>query len=222
MKILFLDLHVGKDLTEALKIFHALQEYGETSMDRLFSPDFSYDSLSSYKGIVLSGLDKSRLLTSPKMERLRNRLRKVAENGTFILGICGGHHVLATAYGYKVEEIEPEVGWPPVYLTEIGKRNSLFRDLGESIRPFQYHNKAVFGVEESRILARNDCCVQAVLYEDNVYGIQFHPEDTSLSGLKFLIKSGHESISNIDVPQKYEDWKIFRNFVDIVRSKSKN
>jgi GMP synthase-like glutamine amidotransferase len=214
MGILELDLHIGKDPTENLKIVQQLKRHDEVSTIRLFSSDFSYKSLVPYQGIVLSGLDKSRLLNCGKMEILKGYLKKLADNGTYILGICGGHQILATAYGYSVERISRQVGWPVVNLTDLGKSDSLFRGLGPTIRPFQYHDKTVTGVEESKVLARDDIGIQAARFAKCVYGVQFHPEDSPEGGLEFLEKNGMAE-SKLLVPETHEEKIIFKNFVDM-------
>lgn len=177
MRILVLDLHIDKNPNTALKIFNAVKPYchGSLELIRFYSKDFSFQMLSDYHGIILSGLDKSRLLYSGKMQQLKPCLRYLTRS-IQILGICGGHQVLGTVYDYPIHEILPEVGWHNVNITQLGKHDPLFNDMGEIICPFHHHNKAMFQVSTEKILAENDRCIQAVLFQSNIRGVQFHPE----------------------------------------------
>jgi GMP synthase-like glutamine amidotransferase len=219
MKILILDLHRGEDLTEALKISNAIDRYSKTFLSRLFSPEFSYENLKSYDGIVLTGSDDLTIYGDARVKELKNHLLELAKDRSQILGICGGNQILASTFGYSRYVLKyPEFGWRQVHLTDIGKTDPLFNGLGDTFTPFEYHIMAVRCKERSSVLAENESCVQAILYKPNVRGIQFHPEDSPESGLEFLKKTKNfkDMADTLPRPDEYREWIIFQNFVNMI------
>jgi len=101
MRILMLDLHISNNPCAALRIVNAVKPYfnGDVELVRFYSRDFNFKALSECDGIILSGLDKSRLLNSGKMQRLKSHIRRL-ESATQVLGICGGHQVLANGHRF--------------------------------------------------------------------------------------------------------------------------
>jgi GMP synthase-like glutamine amidotransferase len=217
--ILVLDIH-RKDVLEAAKITTQLDKYTKTTLLRLFSPDFSYDNLTSYNGIVLSGSDDMSVYYDPKVRRLGEHLKALSHEGTYILGICGGNQVLAKTYGYRRYKLQaPEVGWKRIILTELGTSDPLFSGLEDRFIASEHHILAVRCDDGARILAENENCVQAILYQPTVRGIQFHPEKSPESGLEFLRKTERlrDQVHSYQVPEKYQARIIFTNFVNMVR-----
>lgn len=205
MSILVLDLH-RKDRIEAVKINKQLDKYTNSTLLRLFSPDFSYDILKSYDGIVLSGSDDMSVYSDQKVRHLGIHLRTLSNEGTQILGICGGNQVLAKTYGYRRYRLkEPEVGWQQIILTEQGKSDPLFSGLEDSFFASEQHILAVRCDDRDRILAENKKCVQAIRYQPTVRGVQFHPEESSANGIE-LLKT-----------EKHQVWIIFSNFVNMAK-----
>jgi GMP synthase (glutamine-hydrolysing) len=179
MTFCVIDLHTGEDLRETLKILKALERYAgeEVHLLRLFGEVSDYD-LSCYDGIVLSGSNDMSVYSDPRTNELGKRLR-AASKDVKILGICGGNQVLAKNFGYRRLVLkQPEFGCVKVRLTEYGKRDPLFRGIRETFDAYEEHALAVLCAEEERVLAENDTCIQAILYQPEVYGVQFHPEDT--------------------------------------------
>lgn len=231
MVILVLDLHIGEERKgpETLKIVSALERWeSEISVCPLFSSEYNSLNLGSFDGVVLTGSNNPRLLISGKVTReLIPSLREAVESGVKLLGICAGHEVLGIAYGYCVEKLKTfyyidghkvencEVGWPVVEITQLGQNHFLFRGLRPKIRPFEYHDKAIISVEESKILSRNEWCIQAFTPHQNVVGIQFHPEETPESGYKYLKeKSSFKEIAHLfPKPENYVEWRILENFL---------
>jgi GMP synthase-like glutamine amidotransferase len=216
MRILVLDLHIAKDPSAALKIFNIVKPYcyGSLELIRFYSRAFSFQILSDYEGIILSGLDKSRLLHSGKMQQLKSCLRHL-KNNIQVLGICGGHQVLATTYDYPIREITPEVGWQKVRITKPGKNDPLFHDIEEIICPFQHHNKAVFQISADKILAENERCIQAVLYRPSVRGVQFHPEYTFPNEVCLLDKRHNHQLFERNSLWNRSQKLFFQNFVSL-------
>jgi len=111
-----------------------------------------------------------------------------------ILGLCGGHQLIALAYGTPVglmrrleegeEDVCPDLG--PGYHKEWGftpvrllKADPIFEGLGEEPVFFQAHYWEVKEVPPGfELLASTDVCrIQAIRHVGRlVYGTQFHPE----------------------------------------------
>ncbi len=191
-----------------------------------------FDELYNCNVIVLSGSDKPDLLESREIELIKPRILKAAKNGANILGICAGNQVLGKFFQYDVVRVSREVGWPEIYLTKNGKSNPLFRGLPDTIRPFSLHNKVVKGIEEYKVLAKNNYSQAVLYYSTNrsvVYGIQFHPEESVESGKKFLkenkkyrtIGEKVSPVSSFSRPETYVEWKVLCNFVDLVKNLSR-
>ncbi len=118
-----------------------------------------------------------------------------------ILGICGGHQLIALAYGGRVDRIKRlrpghgyngcfrEQGFVPV--TVIAK-DPLLGGSGNLITVLESHYDEVKGVPtEFIVTARNSTCkVQAMRHISRpISGVQFHPEsqdNTHLDGQKIL------------------------------------
>ena len=217
MNIVVLDLH-RRDVTEALKITKQLDKYTQTTLLRVFSPDFSDDALNAYDGIVLSGSDDMSVYYDTKIRRLAASLRKLSSEGIHVLGICGGNQVLARTYEYRrYKLLEPEVTWKQVTLTDRGRSDPLFCGLEDHFLVFEHHILAVRCDDRERILAENEKCVQAILYQPTVRGLQFHPEESPERGREQFQKTKGKSVHTFNVTEKSRAWIIFRNFVKMVK-----
>jgi len=96
------------------------------------------------------------------------------------LGICLGAQLIAKAAGAKVTKNKvKEIGWYKVSLTDAGKKDPVFKGLGESFYVFQWHGDT-FGIPENgKLLATAELCTnQALRVGKNIYGLQFHMEVT--------------------------------------------
>jgi GMP synthase-like glutamine amidotransferase len=110
-------------------------------------------------------------------------------------GFCGGHQLIAQAYGAKVGSMRPlkpgekdpapfhgpglfkEWGFLPVRTV---KTDPLFQGLGTTLVVQEYHYGEVKELPEGfDLLASDDeCRIQAMKHRDKIlYGTQFHPED---------------------------------------------
>jgi GMP synthase-like glutamine amidotransferase len=218
MRLIVLDLH-RRDVTEALKITNQLDKYTKTTLLRVFSPDFSYDTLNGYDGIILSGSDDRSVYYDPKVRQLAAPLKNLSSEGIHVLGICGGNQVLARTYGYRRYRLpEPEVAWNPITLTDRGRSDPLFAGLEDRFLAFERHVLAVRCDDRDRILAENDQCVQAILYQPTVRGIQFHPEAPLERERDRVPKPKRDSDRShtFQVPEQYRARAIFPNFVKMI------
>lgn len=143
------------------------------------------------------------------MEKLRASgldasLRRAAEKGTPILGICLGMQLLfEKSYEYGEHEglgfIEgqvrpipvteglklPHMGWNALAFGE--KKHALFRYLEEGDHVYFVHSYAAVGCDPY-VIARTEYggAVTAAVAKGNVLGCQFHPEKSGALGLRIL------------------------------------
>jgi len=137
-------------------------------------------SLEGYHGLVVLGGPMS-VYDDERHPHLLTELRLIEsalEREIPILGICLGAQLLARALGAQVRpNIEKEIGWYDVALTEAGRRDSLFSHFGERERIFQWHGDTFDTPAGGVHLASSDACAnQAFRYGDHAYGLQFHLE----------------------------------------------
>lgn len=108
--------------------------------------------------------------------------RWVKELGKPFLGICLGHQLLADSVGGGVARMAaPEVGICDVALTEEGRADPLFAELGPILGCLNWHGAEVSLLPaDAVVLASNPACaVQALRVGDAAYGLQFHGELTA-------------------------------------------
>ncbi|MFH1425040.1 MAG: type 1 glutamine amidotransferase [archaeon] len=208
MQIALLDCHKNR-ICESEKIARALP----CEVDIFEVRKFQFPNMENYDALVISGADRFR----EEHLWIRKTQEFVKGLSVPILGICFGNHLLASIYGYNlIEANEPEVGW---YEIEVVQNHPLFNGLPERFAVFQHHKR--FVESGPRILARNENGVQAIEYAENVYGIQFHPEESPESGMEYLRTDPHcenfEAAIRV-IPNEYIERGIFENFISCCRN----
>jgi GMP synthase (glutamine-hydrolysing) len=159
-----------------LDIYHASKNEFPNRLDR-------------YDHIILSGSEESILNDKDWIDREMELVRCVVDKKIPVLGICFGHQLMARALGGTDSvrrSSKPEFGWLQVTLT--GK-TPLFQGIPGSFLVFNSHFDEVCNLTgDFEVLARSDHCdVQAFRVTGTpAWGIQFHPEIDTDSGLKFL------------------------------------
>jgi len=124
------------------------------------------------------------------------------------LGICVGMQILAN-YGYENQKTQglswidgdvkslknficvsqnlkiPHMGWNNL---SISKSNNLFDDITEEDQ-FYFVHSYFFDIKQKNNIICNTkygINIPAIVNKDNIFGFQFHPEKSGLSGLKIL------------------------------------
>ena len=188
MNITILDLYVGES-DAAERIVAALGRV-RAKIIRMAHPDASLEDIARTKpqGIIISGSNTGRMVVSDPENRevkrhrgyriTRRAVSDAIEKGIPLFGICGGYQLLAQHFGYSIGELEePEVGWREVRLTKFGKIHPLFQGIPETFQFYQHHKRHVKGIRDDSVLARDGAgAPQAVVFQSQVYGVQFHPE----------------------------------------------
>jgi GMP synthase-like glutamine amidotransferase len=217
MKILIYDCHKSR-VQESEKIKKALlRGHPDLEIDIAEVRKFQFPDIGNYDAFIVSGADgHSEKHAWPRL--IKEQIAKIIGIGKPVLGVCFGSQILAELYGFEIITLKkPEIGWVQVNLTDLGKEDQLFKELPTSFPIYQYHIRAVKG--EGKVLAESRNCIQAVKYSDTIYGIQFHAEESPESGKEYL--KTDRKCENYDeasalAPEEYIEWKIYRNFIDII------
>lgn len=160
-------------------------------------------------GVVLPGVGAF----GDAMDNLRNKdligvIDEVIEQGTPLLGICLGLHLLFSTseewgqqegldiisgkvvkFSSDVDKKIPHMGWNQL---EIVKEADLFKELESGFFQYFVHSYYVVPDDESVIATTTEYGMDFVssVQKDNIYAVQYHPEKSSKQGLKILQNFG--------------------------------
>jgi GMP synthase (glutamine-hydrolysing) len=136
----------------------------------------------AYKGIIITGSAASAYHEDEWIRQSEDFLRRAADRGIAIYGICFGHQLLAQALGGRVEKCPKgwELGTASVSLSREALQDPLFAGLPGEFLAQQSHGDVVVELPAGAVqLARNaHWPIQAFRLGEKIWGTQFHPEFT--------------------------------------------
>ncbi len=140
-------------------------------MAKLYSPD-AFDSLEKPAALILSGGPRS---VTPESGDFLD-IDDIRGLGVPVLGICYGMQMLSAGTGGRVDRSEAGEYGPAEIAVNGG--DTLFRDLPRELTVWMSHSDTVTDPPPSAaVLAENrEGTPVALAWEDDVYGLQFHPE----------------------------------------------
>ena len=101
------------------------------------------------------------------------------------LGLLDGSVTLLESTQLKV----PHVGWDQIHLTAQGRQCPLFVDVAEGSNVYYTHSYATSNdIDDSVVAARTHYVrtFAGAVWQDNIFGVQFHPEKSSSTGMRIL------------------------------------
>lgn len=136
-------------------------------------------------------------------------IRTAVGRGVPFLGICLGEQLLAERGDEGAEGMVrglgllrgsvarldgsrlkvPHVGWDQIHLTEAGRRCPLFAGVADGANVYFTHSYALADDVPGALVAARTHYTRSfasAVWSDNVFGVQFHPEKSSATGLRIL------------------------------------
>jgi glutamine amidotransferase len=130
-------------------------------------------------------------------------LRVLAENSQAFLGICVGMQLLCESgsedeitpgYGFFSGQVDripnasilPHMGWNNLVGMEL--TSPLLKGISPVDDFYFVHSYSLVGGKNSQIIASTEygSIIPAVVGDNNIFGVQFHPEKSSTAGSKLL------------------------------------
>lgn len=106
--------------------------------------------------------------------------------GVPTLGVCLGGQMLARVAGGVIGPApQAEAGWQPVELTDAGAQDPLFEGEPRRFDVFQWHSYSFELPPGAVALASSDVCLQSFRLGASAWGLQWHPEVTGDSILRW-------------------------------------
>ncbi|MBB6454702.1 GMP synthase-like glutamine amidotransferase [Salirhabdus euzebyi] len=114
----------------------------------------------------------------PWLVQEKKYIKEAYEAGTFILGICLGSQLIASALGGRAYPNEQsELGWQTIHFKdETAFSHPLLRYVSGEQKFFQFHSDTFDLPKNARLFATNGCAKQGFTIGDRVLAMQFHPE----------------------------------------------
>ena len=138
------------------------------------------DSPADYDGLVILGgpMSANDEADYPWLRDLGALATSFETEGKAVLGVCLGAQIMARSHGARVWRMGAfEAGFVDLRVTEAGRHDPLFANLGADLTVFQHHYEAFDLPAGGAILLTGGLCeVQAFRLGRAAYGFQFHLE----------------------------------------------
>lgn len=197
-KIVIIDYGVGN----VFSVYNAIKYLGYSNVKITYDEKdiFSSDAL------ILPGVgafdEAMKNITKRKLDKILHE--NVLINKKPILGVCVGMQILSEGsdengwhkgLGWipgKVKKLEltqnlavPHVGWNNL---EIANKSNLYLNQSNSNPHFYFDHSYYFETEDKYVSSYCDYGIKicASVQNDNIYGVQFHPEKSQNNGLKLF------------------------------------
>ncbi|MBU4440199.1 MAG: type 1 glutamine amidotransferase [Acetobacterium sp.] len=117
----------------------------------------------------------------PWLKAEKELIKAAIKTNKVVIGMCLGSQLIADIIGGKVvQNKQKEIGWFPIMFSEKAKASPLFSFFPDNPVVFHWHGDTFVDLpQEATIIAENAACKnQAFVYQQRVFGFQFHLENT--------------------------------------------
>ena len=190
-------------------LFSLLSSLNYVELDTKLTNDI--EEIKNANGIILPGVGAFRdAIGNLEKYGLKETLISEAKNGKPFLGICLGMQMLfEKSYEYgeyeglglingTVEEIKkyipensdlkiPHMGWNSLIINERFKDDKILKDIDNN--EYVYYVHSYFAKTDTKNIvtySEYGTKIPGIVKNENVYGMQFHPEKSGDTGLKLL------------------------------------
>lgn len=194
----------------------------EFSIRKIYEDDFG--NIDEADAWIITGSKYSVYDDCEWIDNLKIFVSKLILNNKSILGICFGHQLIAECLGSEVKKNTKgwELGSYNISFSEVGKSHKLLDGLTETDVVYESHQDVVCNMAEGMTeLAMTDKANQSFSYNDNIFGVQFHPEfsyDVTRLLMDLRIQKGIKVDSNTLIESK-NSHKVLTNFISLVKEK---
>src|ERR1700693_480673 len=136
----------------------------------------------AFEGLIIMGGPMSANDELPGLRDELELIEKALVEDVPMLGICLGSQLIARALGARVyRDKELEIGWEPVWLTDSGQDDPVFKGIASPETFFHWHGETFDLPAGAEWLAYSDKCRhQAFPVGPNAYGGQVPPGLTAV------------------------------------------
>ena len=174
-KILILDCDLHREKKDNT-VEHLIKFLSEFSLDRYAVHKMQFPkSFDQYTHIIISGSNANTDDNIDWVEKLKEIIEVIVSKQINLLGICFGHQIIANHFNAEIIKMKrSEYGIKKIRL--IDSSTPLFKNV-ELPEFFEAHDYIVDSMpEEHSVLAENGRGIQALTFNKNTFGIQFHLE----------------------------------------------
>ena len=181
-----------------LSVVNMLKKIGQ---ETILTDD--YDLISKSKIIIFPGVGNfDNVMENVYEKKIDKAILNSLEKNSKLLGICVGMQIMGDT---SEEGSMPGLGWIPGNiqklpkkcprlphmgwnLISIRKKHKLFLNLDEDARFYFLHSYYFSSLDQSNILSETNYNFDFVssIHNNNIYGIQFHPEKSHRAGCQLL------------------------------------
>jgi len=173
-----------------------------------FFVDDSLPELSSFDWLIVMGgpmssYDEEKYLW---LKKEKEYIKAAIKNDKVVIGICLGAQLTANALGADVYPNKyKEIGWFPIRTGAQSSGHSLFSSLPKELNVFHWHGDTFDLPGGATLLAESEACKnQLFIWNEKVFGIQFHLEITE-ELIKGLIENGKAELQENTYVQYEEE-----------------
>ncbi|ADZ10037.1 glutamine amidotransferase class-I [Methanobacterium lacus] len=143
----------------------------------------------------------------PWLVKEKSFIKTAIDSSKLVIGLCLGGQLITDVIGGEVtKNSHLEIGWFPLHLKTNAKSSPFFSFLPDQPTVFHWHGDTFNKLpENAELIAKSDACEnQAFVYNDRVFGFQFHLETTEQIIDDLVVNCADEMVPGPYVQSKNE------------------